>query len=60
MQLPVVSRSIMVLSVPPMYTWPRSVKRILLLSAVVGVVAAYVLLGGGIIAFLALLAEWAG
>ena len=60
MQLPVFSRSIMDPSVPPMYTWPRSIKRALLFFAVIGVIAAYLLLGGGIIAFLAILAEWAG
>lgn len=59
MQLPVVSRSDMV-SVPPMYAWPQSLKRALLLGAVLGVIGAYVLLGGGIIALLALLAQWAG
>jgi len=41
-----------------MYTWPHSVKRMLLYSAIVATVLAYILLGGGIIAFLALLAEW--
>ncbi len=59
MQLPIVSRASMI-SVAPMYTWPRSVKRILLFSAVVATIVAYALLGGGIIAILALLAEWAG
>ncbi len=57
MQLPIVSRPTMI-SVPPMYTWPHSVKRMLLYSAIVATVLAYILLGGGIIAFLALLAEW--
>ena len=58
MQLPATFRP--TTSIPPMYTWPRSVKRILLTLLVLGVVGAYVLLGGGIIAFMALLAEWLG
>lgn len=59
MQLPIVSRASMI-SVPPMYLWPRAVKRMLLYSAVVATILAYILLGGGIIALLALLAEWVG
>jgi hypothetical protein len=43
-----------------MYTWPRSLKRLLLVSLILAVIVAYALLGGGIIAFLALLAEWVG
>jgi hypothetical protein len=43
-----------------MYTWPRSIKRVLLTLLVLAVVAAYALLGGGIIAFMALLAEGLG
>ena len=58
MQLPAVRPSVN--SVPPMYTWPRSVKRALLFLSVVAVFVAYVLLAGGVIAFLALLTEWAG
>jgi len=59
MQLPVVSRANIV-SLPPMYAWPQTVKRALLFGAVLGVIGAYVLLGGGIIALLALLTQWAG
>lgn len=59
MQLPIVSRQ-SIASLPPMYAWPQYLKRALLLGAVLGVVGAYILLGGGIIALLALLAEWAG
>ena len=59
MQLPFVFRP-PTTSIPPMYTWPRSLKRLLLAFLALTVVAAYVLLGGGIIAFLALLAEWIG
>ncbi|GAB4425451.1 MAG: hypothetical protein Kow0031_05010 [Anaerolineae bacterium] len=39
-----------------MYTWPNTIKRLLLFAAVLGVIAAYALLGGGIIALLAILA----
>lgn len=47
-------------AIPPMYTWPRSVKRILMFVSVLVVMVAYLLLAGGIIAFLAILADWAG
>ena len=57
MQLPNVFRSS---TIPPLYTWPRSLKRVLLTLSVMAVIAAYVLMGGGIIAFLAILAEWLG
>jgi hypothetical protein len=57
MQLPNVFRSP---TIPPLYTWPRSLKRVLLTLSVMAVIAAYVLMGGGIIAFLAILAEWLG
>jgi hypothetical protein len=40
-----------------MYAWPRFVKRTLLIVAMVAVVIAYVLLAGGIITVLAMLAE---
>lgn len=56
MQLPAVFKPSTIASVPPMYTWPNSIKRLLLAAAVLAVIAAYVLLGGGIIAFLAILA----
>ncbi len=59
MQLPVAFRSSGA-SVPPMYTWPRSIKRLLLAVLVLAVVGAYLLLAGGVIAFLALLAKWMG
>lgn len=58
MQLPATFRPST--SIPPMYTWPRSLKRALLTLLVLAVVVAYALLGGGIIAFMALLAEWMG
>jgi hypothetical protein len=43
-----------------MYTWSPALKRAMLTFAVLGVVVAYVLLGGGIIAFLAIFAQWLG
>lgn len=48
------------ISIRPLYLWPRSLKRVLLIVSVLAVVAAYLLMGGGIIAFLAVLAEWIG
>ena len=59
MQLPIAFRPSNT-SVPPMYLWPRSIKRVLLTILVLAVVAAYLLLAGGVVAFLALLAEWVG
>jgi hypothetical protein len=56
MQLPAVFRPA-IQSFPPMYTWPRSVKRVLLALSIMVVLAAYVLLAGGVIATLAVLAE---
>ena len=43
-----------------MYTWPRAVKQVLLALSVLVVIAAYILLAGGIIAMLAVLAERMG
>ncbi len=40
-----------------MYAWPRLVKRVVLALSVLTVVVAYVLLAGGIVAALAVLAE---
>jgi hypothetical protein len=59
MQLPNLFRP-PALFVRPLYLWPRSLKRALLIVSVLAVVAAYLLMGGGIIAFLAVLAEWIG
>lgn len=56
MQLPTVFRS-STHPLPPMYAWPRSVKRVLLTLSVLAVIAAYLLLAGGVIAALAVLAE---
>ena len=56
MQLPTVFRAPFQ-PLPPMYAWPRSIKRMLLVLSVLAVVAAYLLLAGGVIATLAILAE---
>jgi hypothetical protein len=56
MQLPTVLR-VPFQPLPPLYTWPRSIKRTLLAVTVVAVVAAYLLLAGGIVAALAIVAE---
>ena len=55
MQLPTVFRRD-INTVPPMYAWPRSVKQVLLAFSVLVVIAAYILLAGGIIATLAVIA----
>ena len=59
MQLPTLMRP-STMSIPPLYTWPRSLKRMLLSFAVLLVLGAYLLLGGGLIALLALVAEQMG
>ena len=59
MQLPTVFRRDFG-SLPPMYAWPRAVKQVLLALSVLAVVAAYILLAGGIIATLAILADRVG
>ncbi len=56
MQLPTVFRP-QISSLPPMYAWPRSVKKALLAFSILMVIAAYILLAGGIIAALAVLAQ---
>jgi hypothetical protein len=56
MQLPTVFRPTFI-SLPPMYAWPRLVKRTVLALSVLAVVVAYILLAGGIITALAILAE---
>jgi hypothetical protein len=55
MQLPTVFRTTQ--PMPPMYAWPRSLKRVLLTLSVLIVIAAYLLLAGGVIGALAILAE---
>jgi len=54
MQLPTVLRP--TLSPPPMYAWPRLVKRMILALSVLAVVVAYLLLAGGVVAAMAVLA----
>ena len=56
MQLPSVFRPTMS-PPPPMYSWPPMIKRVVLMLSILGVAAAYVLLAGGIVAILAVLAE---
>jgi hypothetical protein len=58
-QLPAAISSSFV-SIPPMYTWPKAVKRLMLFGAVLIVIVAYALLGGGLIALLAVMAGQAG
>ena len=56
MQLPTVFNA-SITSFPPLYTWPRFVKRVLLGLAIVAVLAAYMLLAGGMVAIVAVLTE---
>ncbi len=56
MQLPTVFRAPSQ-PLPPMYAWPRSVKRTLLVLSVLAVAVAYLLLAGGLVVTLAILAE---
>lgn len=56
MHLPTVFRPT-IRPLPAMYTWPRSIKRALLALSVIGVIIAYALLAGGVIAALAVLAD---
>lgn len=56
MQLPTVFNTSLA-ALPPMYAWPRFVKRILLGLAVFAVLGAYLLLAGGLVAILAVLAD---
>ena len=56
MQLPTVFKPTLA-SIPPMYTWPRFIKRTLLMLAVLTVLVAYVMLAGGLVAIFAVLAE---
>ncbi len=59
MHLPTVFRPTLA-SPPPMYAWPPVIKRVVLALSVLGVLAAYVLLAGGVVAVLAVLAERVG
>ncbi|GEM_PF-1359522 len=58
MQLPVTLVPSIFTSMPPLHAWPSPIKRTLLTFAVLLVVVAYMLLGGGLIALLAVLAQW--
>ena len=57
MQLPTVFDRSSYPTLPPMYAWPRYVKRALLGLAILAVLTAYTLLAGGVVAILAVLAE---
>jgi hypothetical protein len=59
MQLPAAFRP-STASLPPIYAWPQSIKRVLLVLSILVVIGAYLLLAGGIIAGLAVLAEILG
>lgn len=59
MQLPTLIRP-PAISLPPMYTWPRFIKRSLLVMSVLLVVAAYAFLTGGIVLVLVVLADRIG
>lgn len=56
MKLSILAPSLFVSSPP--HTWPDYIKRILLTFMVALVLVTYMLLAGGIIAFLAVLARW--
>lgn len=56
MKLRILSPSSLV-SVPPLHTWPDPIKRTLLTLAVVLVLVAYLLLIGGMIALVVVLAK---
>lgn len=59
MQLPTVFKPTFI-SLPPMYAWPRFIKRTLLVLAILAVLVAYTLLAGGFVAIIAVLAERVG
>jgi hypothetical protein len=47
-------------SIPPMYAWPPVAKRAVLTLSILAVVTAYILLAGGIVTALAVLAQGMG
>jgi hypothetical protein len=57
MKLSILAASSFVSS-PPLHAWPDPIKRTLLTFMVVMVLVAYMLLAGGTIAFLVVLAGW--
>ena len=58
MKLFILAPSSFVSSPLPLHDWPDPIKRILLTFMVVIVLVAYMLLAGGIIALLVVLAQW--
>jgi hypothetical protein len=56
MKLPMLTLSSFI-SAPPLHAWPDPIKQILLAFMVVTVLVAYMLLAGGVIAFLVMLAQ---
>jgi hypothetical protein len=58
MKLFILAPSSFVSSPLPLHAWPDPIKRILLTFMVVMVLVAYMLLAGGIIALLVVLAQW--
>jgi hypothetical protein len=58
MKLSILALSSFVSSPPPLHAWPDPIKRILLNFMAVMVLVYYLLLAGGIIAFLVMSALW--
>jgi hypothetical protein len=58
MKLFILAPSSFVSSPLPLHAWPDPIKRILLTFMMVMVLVAYMLLAGGIIALLVVLAQW--
>jgi hypothetical protein len=58
MKLSILAPSSFVSGPPPLHTWPDPIKRILVTFMIVIVSVAYMLLAGGVIAFLIMLARW--
>ncbi|MDM8529339.1 hypothetical protein QUF58_14185 [Anaerolineales bacterium HSG24] len=56
MHLPIDSRFAFV-GLPPLHIWPQPVKRVILYCAVIIVSLAYLLLGGGLLALIAVIIE---
>jgi hypothetical protein len=57
MKLSILAPSSFVSGPPPLHTWPDPIKRILVTFMIVIVSVAYMLLAGGVIAFLIMLAR---
>ncbi|MDM8521363.1 hypothetical protein QUF64_15055 [Anaerolineales bacterium HSG6] len=56
MHLPIISRPAIV-GLPPLHVWPKPVKQVILYCAVIIVSLAYLLLGGGLLALIAVVLE---